>query len=153
MALSLQDPTLALRRFFHSVSVESQAAVKQLVIAYRTWLMTQGGKPQLQVKEFTNLTGTTTVIADAACKIYAIIVQKTTTTAASFKGTDNATTGSATAFAVGLTQTIVTADVLLFPKGLPMANGFAILSNTTMAGNTTSAAGDGAKGVVLLGSA
>jgi hypothetical protein len=149
MAISVQNIVLAKRRYFNAASVD--AASFQLSMAFFSWLAQQGGTPNLQVVEFDSLIGTTTVIADAACKVYAILLNKTTTTAASAKFTDHASTGSATAFAVGLTQTTIKVDDLFFPKGLPMANGVAALSNTTMAGSTTSAAGDGAKGVVLLG--
>lgn len=157
MSLSLVDFVLAKRRYFNATSgTIGDAAAHQFAVAFFSWLAQQGGTPNLQVVEFGPLIGTTTVIADAPCKVYAILLKKATTTAASFKGTDHATTGSSTAFAVGLTQAapatgVARTDNLLFPKGLPMANGFSILSNTTMAGNTTSAAGDGAQGVVLIG--
>jgi hypothetical protein len=149
MAISIQDIVLSKRRYLNAASLD--AASRQLSMAFYSWLAQQGGTPELQVVEFSALIGTTTVIADAACKVYAIVLQKTTTTSASAKFTDHASTGSATAFAFGLTQTTVKVDSIFFPKGLPMANGVSALSNTTMAGSTTSAAGDGAAGIVLLG--
>lgn len=149
MSISVQDIVRARRRYLNAAQLD--AATGLLGVEFFSFLAQQGGIPDLQVVEFGPLTGTTAVIADAACKIYAIVARKLTTTAASFKGTDHATTGSSTAFAVGLTQTTIKTDSMYFPKGLPMAAGFSILSNTTMAGSTTSAAGDGAAGVVLLG--
>lgn len=157
MSLSVQNIVLAKRRYFNAATgIIGDAATYGLAVAFFSWLSQQGGNPELQVAEFGPLTGTTTVIADAPCKVYAIMLKKLTTTAASFKGTDHASTGSSTAFAVGQTQAAIASNIprtdnLLYPKGLPMALGFSILSNTTMAGNTTSAAGDGATGVVLLG--
>ena len=149
MSISVQDIVLAKRRYLNAASID--AASHQLSMAFFSWLAQQGGTPELQVVEFDYQIGTSFVIADAPCKVYAIILNKATTTAASWKGTDHASTGSATAFAVGVTQNSIGVADLFFPKGLPMAAGFTILSNTTMAGSTTSAAGDGARGVVLLG--
>jgi hypothetical protein len=149
MAISVQNIVLAKRRYFNAASID--AASQQLSMAFFSWLAQQGGTPELQVVEFDYQIGTSFVIADAPCKIYGIILNKATTTAASWKGTDHAVTGSSTAFAVGVTQNSIAVADLFFSKGLPMAAGFTILSNTTMAGNTTSAAGDGARGVVLLG--
>jgi hypothetical protein len=152
MALSTQDPILAKRRFFHAVALD--AAVQAIAVAFFSWINQQGGKPDLQVKEFDNLTNTDTVIADAACKVYAIVLKKGTTTAAFFKGTDHASTGATDGTQqISLRQNSVKVDILVFPKGLPMAAGLTLRSNTTGTGNTTSAAGDGASGVVLLGAA
>ncbi len=149
MSISVQDIVRARRRYLNTAQLD--AATGLLGVEFFSFLAQQGGMPDLQVVEFGPLTGTTTVIADAACKVYAVIMRKLTTTAACFKLTDDAATGSSTAFALGLRQNTIKTDSFYAPKGLPMANGVAILSNTTMAGNTTSAAGDGAAGVVLLG--
>ena len=149
MSISVQDIVQARTRYLNAASID--AAAYQLSRALFSWLAQQGGTPALQVVEFDYQIGTSFVIADAPCKVYAIILSKATTTAASFKGTDHASTGSSTAFAVGQTQNSIGVADFFYPKGLPMANGFTILSNTTMAGSTTSAAGDGARGVVLLG--
>jgi hypothetical protein len=153
MSLSVQDIVSAKRRFLNAVEggPTPDAASRGMSMAFFSWLAQQAFNPDLQVVEFGPLTGTSAVIADAPCKVYAIILKKTTATAACFKGTDHASTGSSTAFNVGLLQNSIKVDDMFFPKGLPMAAGFTVLSNTTMAGNTTSAAGDGASGVVLLG--
>ncbi len=150
MALSVQDIVRAKRRFLNFVG-PVDACSYGLGMSFFSWLSQQGGNPDLQVVEFDHLTGTDVVIANAPCKVYAIVLRKVTTTAAVFKGTDNATTGSATAFNVALLQNSIGFSNQFFGKGLPMANGLTVISNTTTAGNTTSAAGDGAAGVVLLG--
>jgi hypothetical protein len=151
MALSTQDIVLAKRRFFHAAAID--AGVYNLCIAFFSWLAQQGGHPDLQVKEFGPLTGTDVVIADVPCKVYAIVMAKLTATAAFFKASDHATTSSSTAPEFELKQSAIEVDVIFFPKGWPMANGFTISSDTTSDGNTTTAAGDGATGVVLYGAA
>lgn len=151
MSLSLQDIVLARRRFYNAVTVDTPTRL--MATAFFSWLAQQGGHPDLQVKEFDYLTGTDTVIADAACSLYAIVLAKATTTTAYFKGSDSASASSSTAPEVELRQTTVKTDLLLFPRKLPMANGFTISSDTTSDGNTGSSAGDGAAGVVLLGAA
>lgn len=151
MSLSTQDFTLAKRRFNQNAAQNS--ALKQMSVAFFTWLAGQKGHPNLQVVEFDNLTGSDTVIADTACRLFAIILKKATTTAAYFKGSDSATTSSSTAPEIEFRQNSVTSDAMFFPKGNDMANGFTVSSDTTSDGNTTSAAGDGASGVVLLGAA
>ena len=150
MAISTQEFTLAKRRFMHSVA-GSDAAAYRMSVAFFSWLAQFKNSLALQCVEFTFLTGTDTVIADAACKIYAILFRKATTTAAYFKASDSASASSSTAPEIELRQNQVQVEQFFSPKGLAMANGFTISSDTTSDGNTTSAAGDGAAGVVLLG--
>ena len=149
--LSTQDPVLAKRRFFNCVALD--AATYNVAWAFFSWMNQQGGRLDLEVVEFDYLTGTDTVIADVACKIYAILLKKNTTVTAYFKASDHATVSSSTAPEVELRQTTVKSDLLLFPKALPMTTGFTISSDTTSDGNTGSTAGDGAAGCVLLGAA
>lgn len=152
MPLSLVDPVLAKQRFFNQMALSP--AVYELSVALFKWLMQQGARPDLQVVEFDHLTNTDTVIADAACKIRAIVLRKTTATTAWFKATDHNTTG-----ATNGSQTIshrldaIGVSLLAYPAGLAMATGFTLRSNTTATGATDSGAGDGAAGVVLLSAA
>lgn len=148
MSLSLQEFTLAKRRFNQNAA--QSAALKQMAVAFFTWLAGQKYHPDMQVVEFGNLTGTDTVIADAACTLLAILAKKPNTTAAWFKGSDSASASSSTAGEITFRQNAVGVIGLFFPTGLAMANGFTISSDTTAAGNTGSTAGDGASGVVLL---
>lgn len=137
----------------HAVAVIGSsvgAPIQQFAYTLFSWLSQQRNNPDLQVVEFDFLTGTDTVIADAACQLYAIVLRKATTTAAYFKGSDSATTSSSTAPEVELRQNEVSADMMIFPRGLAMASGFTVSSDTTSDGNTGSSAGDGAAGVVLL---
>lgn len=151
MSLALQEYTLAKRRFNQNAAQSS--ALKQMAVAFFIWLSGQKGHQDMQVVEFTNLTGTDTVIADAPCTLLAVLLKKATTTAAYFKGSDSATTASSTAAELMARQNAVGVVGLFCPTGLAMANGFTIQSDTTASGNTGSSAGDGASGVVLLAAA
>lgn len=150
MAISTQTGVLAWQRASH---FPGEASTQKLLETLKLILVTQLGNPDLQVVEFDNLTGSDTIIADAACKIYGIVLSKQTATTAFFKGSDSATTSSSTAPEVELGQGTISEDVLVFPGGRPMANGFTISSDTTSDGITGSAAGDGARGFVILGAA
>lgn len=151
MATNLQDIVLARRRFYNAVAIDTPTRL--MATAFFSWLAQQGGHPDLQVVEFDYLTGSDTVIMNAACSLYAIVLKKATTTAAYFKGSDSASASSSTAPEVELRQNSIKTDLMLFPRKLPMANGFTVSSDTTSDGNTGSSAGDGAAGVVLLGAA
>lgn len=149
MSLSLQEPLLAKRRAFNFPFTKSSTQL--LLQALFSYLSQFKGNQNLQVVEFDHLTGSDTVIADAACTIYGILLKKTTTTAAYFKGSDHASASSSTAPEIELRQNTAKEDFLMFPDGLPMANGLTISSDTTSDGITGSSAGDGAKGMVILG--
>lgn len=151
MSLSTQDLVLAKRRFFHAVNLDT--ATRLLSMAFFSWIAQQGGKPDLQVVEFGPLSNTDVVIADAANKLYAIILHKLTTTASYTKGTDHATTCSTDGtqdFSLKLADT--NTHAVFFPKGRANANGWTMQGNTTGTGATGSST-NGAYGVVLLGAA
>lgn len=150
MAISPVEFTQARRNYFSFIAREDAAAYKT-AYEFFSWLSQMGGAPDLQVVPFTYLTGTDTVIANAPCKVYVILLKKNTTTAAYFKGSDHASTSSSTAPEIELRQNAVGVDQMFFPKGLAMANGLTVSSDTTSDGNTGSTAGDGAAGCVVLG--
>lgn len=150
MALATQSIVLAKRRAFHYTFKPSIQLLLQALFSYLNQFK---GGPNLQVVPFDNLTGTDVVAADVACKVYAIWLKKETTTAASFKGDDSATAVDSDVPKVLLRQNAVEEDLLVFPNGLPMATGFAMISDTTPNGSTGSSAGDGATGFVILGAA
>ncbi len=149
MAISTQDIVRAKRRFFNAPTLT--APNYQLSVTFFSWLAQQGGTPDLQVVEFGPLSSSEVVIADAACKIYAIIQKKLTATASYTKGTDSATTSSDAASEYrqkieGVNRSMAA----YYPTGFPMASGFTMQGNTTADGGTGSST-DGAYGVVLLG--
>ncbi len=148
MAFSGSDPVLAKQRFFHAVALH--ASVFNLSVAFFSWLNQQGGRPDLQVVELTAGTATAQVICGAACTLRAIVLVKSTTTAAYAKFSNHATDFSATAieFMAGLAA--VGAAAYFVPGGRALATGLTYESHTTPDGSATSAAGDGAIGVALI---
>jgi len=148
MAISVVDGVKAWARALH---FPADPGVQAQLLALKSYLAAQKNNPDLQCVEFDHLTGSDTVIADAACKIYAIVMVKATATAAYLKGSDSASASSSTAPEVEWRQNAISEDVIICPDGRAMANGFTVSSDTTSDGITGSSAGDGAKGLVLLG--
>lgn len=149
MSLSVQDIVSAKRRYLNAPTLD--AGSFQLSMAFFSWLAQQRFNPDLQVVEFGPLSSSEVVIADAPCKIYAIVQKCPTSTATFTKGTDSATTSSDADSEYrqkmeGANRT----KAEFFPTGLPMANGFTMQGNTTASGGTGSGT-NGASGVVLLG--
>lgn len=148
MAFSGADPINAKRRFFHAVALT--ATVQNLATQFFSWLNQQGGRPDLQVVELIAGTATAQVICAGAATLRALILKKTTTTAAFAKLSDHATDFSAAAVTVLIKQSTIDAMAVFFPKGLAHTTGITFESHTTCDGSTTSAAGDGASGVALI---
>jgi hypothetical protein len=151
MPLSTQVSLLAKRRVMSYAN-----SLKPGVNGTLSWLFQYfaqfKGNPDLQFVPMDTLTNGNTVIADAACKVYAIVLTKATATKSWFKGTDNATT-STTDGSQDLGLAISGADnsmALIFPDGLAMASGLTVCANTTGTGATGSGA-NGPAGFVLLG--
>lgn len=151
MAISVQASMLAKRRVFSYAN-----GLKPGVVGLLSWLFQYFAQfksnPDLQFVPMDTLTNGNTVIADAACKIYAIVLTKATATAAWFKGTDHASTSTTDGSqAIGFEISGAGNAVgLIFPDGLSMASGFTVCANTTGTGATGSGA-NGPAGFVLLG--
>jgi hypothetical protein len=160
MSLTTTAIVLARRRFFNAVAVAGRAPLYAMGIAFFEWLAQQGGRPDMQVVEMAVLTNGNTVIADTACRIYAILFHKGTVTASWFKGTDNATTSSTDgsqdiSHRLGSSSTSQRVDdvaAFFYPYGFRCVNGFTVCANTTGTGSSGSAA-NGPDGIVLLGAA
>jgi hypothetical protein len=148
MAFSGSDPVLAKRRFFHAASIT--ASVYNLSFAFFSWLNQQGGKPDLQVVELIAGTDTAQIICSGAATLRALILNKTTTTAAYAKFSNNATDFEAATNSVLIGQNVIDSAAVFYPKGLTFSIGISYESHTTPNGTTTSAAGDGATGVALI---
>jgi len=121
------------------------------------WIhMQQLGNLDLQYVAFSGLGSADGVIADAACKLYALYVKKPTasTVDAWLKGSNHATTaavnGDVTAFLVG-TSGGGREYVLVFHDGLPLGTGLTVGCHTTVNGNTKSNAADAATGFAIVG--
>lgn len=154
MAISTQAGVKAWRRVFNWAGGQSDfpAVIALQLKAFKSFLSQQGGLPDLEFVPFAALSSTDVVIADAACKVYAIVTTKATATASWFKLTDHATTGSDTAPEIGTKHAYIGTQIQLFPKGLAMANGVTLQGVTTADGGTGSST-DGMSGFVLIGAA
>lgn len=154
MALSLENPNLVWQKA--QIALQSLGAKQVHVEALRQlkqMLATVSNNPNLQFVAFSDLTGDT-VIADAACQVYAIFAKKrATATDAFMKAVDHATTAAGSTFFLCLELAEASEQVLLiFPGGIPQSAGMTMVSSTTDAGTTDSTSGDGPDGFVILGS-
>jgi hypothetical protein len=116
------------------------------------------GNPDLQFVAFERNGTDDNVIADAACRIYAIYFKKpaTSTTAAWLKGSDHATVAAAAAdvaISLAAAAAAMKEGCVVFHDGLSMATGFTMACHTSVNGNTDSAAADSPAGFVILGAA
>jgi hypothetical protein len=155
MSLSTQDINLVKRKVFGYLKSGTKGdvfAVQAIDQLFR-YLSGHGSNPDLQFVAFSDLTGDT-VIADAACKIYAIFMKKQATATDAFaKFVDHASTAAGTTFALCIELNDTNDRVLLiYPRGLAMSAGVTAVSSTTDVGGTDSTAGDGPNGFVVIGS-
>jgi hypothetical protein len=120
--------------------------------------MEQLGNKDLQFVPLDYTGGSDQVIADVACKLYALFLVKpaASTTDAWIKVSDHATTAAANGDVVvkmlgtgggGQTHAVV------FPDGLMLGTGATTASHTTVNGNTDSAAADSCSGFAIIGAA
>lgn len=153
MAISTQAGVLAKRRALNFVSnflnPETQTFVRTL---FQT-LAQSRKNPDLQIVEFDLQTSAAAdaVIADAACKVYAIVVKKANATVAFLKAADHASAASSTAEEWKTELNAASEVVMVFPGGWAQGTGFTLGSDTTSDGTTNSTAGDGPKGFVIIG--
>lgn len=114
------------------------------------------GNPDLQFVPFTTTGAADVVIADVACKVFAVVATKpaASTTDAWLKGSDHATVAAANGdIAIKLIGTGGGGQhfCATFLNGLIMGTGLTIASHTAVGGNTDSAAGDSASGYFIIG--
>jgi hypothetical protein len=109
---------------------------------------------QLQFVAFSDLTGDT-VIADAACQLYAIVAKKqATATDAFLKAVDHATTAAGSTFFLCVELADSAEQIaLVFPNGIPQSAGITLVSSTTDTGTTDTTTGDGPNGFCIIGAA
>lgn len=156
MALSLESTNNVWAKVNTSLdSLGANSAIRDQFRALKAYLSQIKGNPNLQFVPISNLTAET-VIADAACTLYAAFVKKqNTSTAAFFKINDSATTAGAANGAGQVTCVELNAanqqGALLYPAGAPQGTGIAVVSQTNAAGDTDSTSGDGPNGFIVLG--
>lgn len=120
--------------------------------------MEQLGNPDLQLVALDYSGGADQVVADVACKLYALYLKKPTasTTDAWIKFSDHATTAAANG---DLVQKMIGTGggaqehCAVWPDGLKFGTGLTTASHTTVNGNTDSAAGDSCIGFAIIGAA
>lgn len=149
MAIAPQEFTQAWRRaanYFPSFKPPLVEILKALKSA-------QAGLPvlpDLQIVPFDKLSDTEVVLANAACRLFALVLVKTTAVATFSKLTDNATTSSDASSEFRIWQDAIDQVVWVNPLGTPFANGITAQGNTTASGGTGSGV-DGASGFVIIG--
>jgi hypothetical protein len=151
MAISVQTSVLAWQRIANYAR-NNKPYVQFTADALKRWLTQQGGNPDLQVVPFGLLSDAETVIADAACKLYGLVLVKQGAATATFsKLTDSATTSSDASSELRFWSNAVgRQDVFTWPAGLSFANGITMQGNTTANGGTTSGA-DACLGFAVIG--
>jgi hypothetical protein len=150
MALSLGDANLVKQRAFGETR---KAKIQLLLKTFFSYLVQHKGNIDLQLVNFSELVNTNVVIADSPCKLYAAFVSSKvgSSTAAFWKGTDNATTGSGTAPEVGIKIAGAATELFVWPDGLSLAAGLTLLGHTTADGVTGSNAADRLFGYCIIG--
>jgi len=118
----------------------------------------QLSNPDLQLVALNYAGGADQVIANVACKLYALYLRKpaASTTDAWIKASDHATTCSGNGDLV--VKMIGTGGggqehALVFPDGLKFGTGLTTASHTTVNGTTHSSAGDACVGFAIVGAA
>lgn len=152
MALSLEGINLTKQRARAEIRAPKIQALLKSLFSY---LAQHKGNPDLQFTAFATLTTTATVIADAACKLYALFVKKpaASTTAAWVHITNHASTAATTASTMRLYLPTNNEELLIFPDGLAMSAGCVIIQVTAAGGDTESAVADRASGWGIVGGA
>jgi hypothetical protein len=161
MALSLENSNLVWQKA--KISLESLGADSVTIAAMKALkekLAGVGGNPDLQ---FVPIAGTDAddasgkVLADVACKLYAVFGKKTATATDSYLSIlDDATddTGVATDVRAVLPFLEASHKVLFVePDGLVMATGVVAKAYTDWDGTTDSSAGDAPNGFAIIGAA
>jgi len=152
MALSLEGINLVKRRA--RADTRSVGVAEALRSFFKH--MENLGNPDLQLVAISGLDSADKVVADAACKLYALYFKKPTasTTDAWFKGSNHATVAAAngdfTAYLRG-TSGGGRSYCTVFHDGLPLGTGLTVGSHTTVNGNTKSAAADAPTGFAIIG--
>lgn len=154
MALTLENINLTKQRTrFATRTPGAMETLKALFLHLQ-----QLRNPDLQFVVFDCTDNTDIVIADVACKVYAIYYKKpaTSTTAAWLKCSDSASAAAAAGDVVVPLPAAAAAlkeAAVVFPDGLNMVNGFTLATHQSVNGNTDSADADSPSGFVIVGAA
>ncbi len=152
MALTLEGVNLVKRRTRYDTRKVGVAEALRSFFKH----MENLGNPDLQFVAISGLDAADKVVADAACKLYALYIAKPTasTTDAWFKGSNHATVAAANGDVVVYlrgTSGGGRAYCPVFHDGLPLGTGLTVGAHTTVNGNTKSAAADAPTGFAIVG--
>lgn len=154
MAIATQDILAVKRKVFNYLKGGTKGDPLSFALLDQLfrYFSQHGANPDLQVVFYANLTADS-IVADAACRVYAVYGRKqNTATDAYFKGNDSATVTSGSDDDINLEfLEALDSQVWVSKKGLPMANGFTIGSDTSANGTSATSTGDGPDGFVIIG--
>jgi len=152
MALTLENVNLVKQRTrWETRKAGCMAVLKAL------WLgLQQNGNPDLQFVSLDYTGNADQVIANVACRLYALYLKKpaASTVAAWVKLSDHATVCAASGdFVISLIAAAAAGKEFcaVFPDGLPFGTGITTASHTAVDGNTDSADADSCAGFAIVG--
>jgi hypothetical protein len=152
MALSLENVNAVMQK----VRMEARKpGVAEAIRSLKAHLQ-QLSNPDLQLVPITGLRSADLVVADVACKLYAVFLQKpaASTTNAWFKGSNHASTAAANGELVIFLQGTGGGGrqyCPVFHDGLLFGTGLTVAAHTTNNGNTDSNIADAPTGFAIIG--
>lgn len=153
MSLSLENINLVKQRCHASLRKPGPGEALRALFKH----MQQLGNPDLQLVVLDFTANADIVVADVACKLYALYVKKpaASATAAWVKGSDHATVAAASG---DIVVPLVAAGggqehCVTYNDGLQLAVGLTMASHTAVDGNIDSADADSAAGFAIIGAA
>jgi len=154
MALTVENANLVKQRTFTDLRGRH---IAELLKGFWNHI-NHAGNPDLQWVYFSGLETADKVIADVACKLYAVYMRKPTASTVDswVKASDHATAAAANGDIV--VKLLGTGGggreyVLLFPNGLLMGTGVTIGAHTTVNGSSKTLVADAATGWAIVGAA
>lgn len=152
MALTLSDANLVRQRV---VAETREPHIQALLKVLFSHIAQHKGNCDLQLVNFA-IAAADIVIADVACRLYALYYDRPSTAVASWlKGSDHATTAAQDPDVI--IPIVASHDgkgqMLVFPSGLALANGLSIASHTAINGTTDSSAPERGTGFAIVGAA
>lgn len=161
MALSLETQNLVWQKAKVSLdALEAKAPVREAIRKLKDYIMATKGNITLQfvaIDASTADDASGSVLADVACRLYAVVgIKPNTGTDAYLAILDDATDDTGVATDVRAVLPFLEAKdnvVAIFPKGLTMGTGVVAKAYTDWDGTTDSTAGDAPNGFAIIGAA
>lgn len=154
MALTVENANLVKQRTF--VDLRQRHIAEQMKAFWNH--INHSNNPDLQFVYFSGLETADKVVADVACKLYAVFMRKPTASTVDswLKGSDHATAAAANGDLVvkllgtggGGREYLVT-----FPNGLLLGTGLTLGAHTTVNGSSKTLVADAATGWAIVGAA